>query len=105
MCIRDRVMTYLIDSVKDLTSIDNYGKLVQRVTGSFDPNDKQEANGGSISFDKIQDKANLIYKIRFQNTGNDTAFTVKVRDTLPANLDVETLQMVEASHPYLSLIH
>src|SRR5690606_19417277 len=39
------------------------------------------------------------YLIRFQNTGNDTAFTVVVRDTLDANLDVTTLNLLGYSHP------
>jgi hypothetical protein len=38
--------------------------------------------------------------VRFQNTGNDTAFTVYVIDTLDQNLNVESFQMGAVSHPY-----
>jgi uncharacterized repeat protein (TIGR01451 family) len=40
------------------------------------------------------------YTIRFQNTGNDTAFQVVIRDTLDVNLDLNTLEITGASHPY-----
>ena len=42
----------------------------------------------------------LDYKIRFQNTGNDTAFTVVIRDTLPDWLDVATFRAGATSHAY-----
>ena len=42
----------------------------------------------------------LDYTIQFQNTGNDTAFTVVVRDTLPLDVDTRTFEMGAASHPY-----
>ena len=42
----------------------------------------------------------LKYKIRFQNTGTDTAFTVVVVDTLSANLDVSSLREIITSHPF-----
>src|SRR4030095_2424669 len=40
----------------------------------------------------------LTYTIRFQNTGTDTAFTVVLRDTLDADLDWASMQIVAASH-------
>jgi hypothetical protein len=42
----------------------------------------------------------MLYRIRFQNTGPDTAFNVAVVDTLEPNLRPETFEMLEASHPY-----
>jgi uncharacterized repeat protein (TIGR01451 family) len=42
----------------------------------------------------------LVYLVRFQNTGTDTAFSVTVRDTLDAKLDWNTIQMIGASHAY-----
>jgi uncharacterized repeat protein (TIGR01451 family) len=64
---------------------------------SFDPNDKsveegiQEARYRKIDLD-------LTYTIRFQNTGTDTAFFVKVIDTLDVNFDVTTFELLAASH-------
>jgi uncharacterized repeat protein (TIGR01451 family) len=40
----------------------------------------------------------LEYTIRFQNTGTDTAFTVVLRDTLDADLEWESMQVLATSH-------
>ena len=81
----------------DINLFNNTDTLRQRLTGSYDPNDKIVAQG-------VQDKkyvlfgTELTYTIHFQNTGTDTAFTVNVRDTLNSNLDVKTLQILGSSH-------
>jgi hypothetical protein len=41
----------------------------------------------------------LFYRVRFQNTGTDTAFTVVIRDTLDPSLDVPSFRIHENSHP------
>ena len=71
----------------------------QEIRCSFDPNDKigkslttREDGSGSL-FEPIR------YTIRFQNTGNDTAFNVIILDTLDANLDPTTFTFLGASHP------
>ena len=89
-----------IDSTGDVYPSDNTTWIRRIVTNSYDPNDKQESNGGFISPKDISDRKDLTYNIRFQNTGNDTAFTVIVRDTLDAKVDPATMQMIDASHPY-----
>ncbi len=67
--------------------------------GSYDPNDKRPEPLGLGSEGYINATQPLDYTIRFQNTGNDTAFTVVIRDTLSAVLDITTLQINGASHP------
>jgi uncharacterized repeat protein (TIGR01451 family) len=84
----------------DVTPADDTAVLKQRVTGSFDPNDKTEANAGVITPAQVTNGDYLNYLIRFQNTGTDTAFNITVRDTLESRLDWSSLQMVSASHPY-----
>jgi hypothetical protein len=70
------------------------------ITGSYDPNDKQVSPIGLTDAGLILKSDTLFkYLIRFQNTGNDTAFTVVVRDTLDANLDVTTFNLLGYSHP------
>ncbi len=98
----------LIDSVliqptvSDTTPIDNGDDEVDVIVGSWDPNLKEvwapgiNANGDITLTDTL-----LSYTIGFQNTGTDTAFTVVVKDTLPAQLDVLTLQPGASSHPYV----
>jgi len=41
----------------------------------------------------------LEYTIHFQNTGNDTAFTVLLIDTLSSYVDLSTFELVSNSHP------
>jgi fimbrial isopeptide formation D2 family protein len=74
--------------------------LSQFVTGSLDPNDKTENHGGIIQPSELASGDFLLYTVRFQNTGTDTAFTVVIRDTLVDKLDWSSLQMVTASHKY-----
>ena len=78
---------------------------------AFDPNDKlvtpSRATDQSSGFEQnytLFDEI-LEYTIRFQNTGNDTAFTVVLEDQLDANLDWSTFQPIIASHPYEVLLN
>jgi photosystem II stability/assembly factor-like uncharacterized protein len=81
---------------KDTIPQDNLDTLSLTVTGAFDPNDKTVLPEGEIPiFTKELD-----YLIRFQNTGNDTAFKVIVVDTLSQNLDIFSLKNIVASHPF-----
>jgi len=65
---------------------------------SLDPNDKiQDFYGESRKSQTL--KSNFIkYTIRFQNTGNDTAFNIYILDTLDPNLDIESLEIINSSH-------
>ncbi len=63
---------------------------------SFDPNDKlvhPNREGDYVLFEE-----DLIYTVRFQNTGNDVAYDVVIRDTLDANLDLSTFHVLGTSH-------
>ncbi len=84
----------------DLTPADNTSTVKQIVRGSYDPNDKTESHGGKISTLQVANGEYLQYTIRFQNTGNDTAFNVYIRDTLDNKLDWNTMQILTASHSY-----
>lgn len=70
------------------------------VTGSYDPNDKTGYPLGVTSDNNIMPNQQLQYIIRFQNTGTDTAFTVVIRDTLDANLDISSIVSGVSSHNY-----
>lgn len=71
------------------------------VTGSYDPNDKQVWTTNGANADGFIDTsdATLRYLIRFQNTGNDTAFNIAIRDTFDTNLDMQSLTILGSSHP------
>ncbi|MFZ1379875.1 MAG: T9SS type A sorting domain-containing protein [Saprospiraceae bacterium] len=67
------------------------------IVASFDPNDKHVAvKGYSYNTNKNGD---LLYTIRFMNTGSDTAFSVLIKDTLSRYLDPNTIRIVHSSHP------
>ncbi|UOQ53567.1 DUF7619 domain-containing protein [Hymenobacter cellulosivorans] len=70
------------------------------IVDSFDPNDKQVVPAGLTSQHYTPTNTPLRYQVRFQNTGTDAAYRVVVVDTLSAQLDVSTLQVGAASHPF-----
>ncbi|MEL6650667.1 MAG: T9SS type A sorting domain-containing protein, partial [Bacteroidota bacterium] len=80
--------------------LDNQDIIMQTVTGSYDPNDKQVLSSQSLSPQMVLDQVPIDYLIRFQNTGTDTAFTVIITDSMSQQLDWSTFQMVDASHSY-----
>jgi fimbrial isopeptide formation D2 family protein len=84
----------------DLTPLDDTAHLAQVVVGSYDPNDKQENVAGKIPLAKVATGEDIQYIIRFQNTGTDTAFTIRITDTLDTKLNWNSLQMIGASHSY-----
>ncbi len=69
------------------------------VTNSFDPNDKLVAAADTSScWETALDE--LAFTIRFQNTGNDTAYRVVILDTLSNVLDLSTVRPGPSSHGY-----
>ena len=70
------------------------------VVGSFDPNDKRGFPLGWRNQHFIEANRDIEYLIRFQNTGNDTAFHVVIRDQLPPQLEPLSVRPGAASHPY-----
>ena len=77
----------------------NYSSWEVFTLGSFDPNDIL-VNRDTLFTTEIPNPPYLDYIIRFQNTGNDTAFNVKVLNPLDTNkLQLNTLEYVASSHP------
>ncbi len=72
----------------------------QENIGAYDPNDKSAFPIGYGEDHVIDPESFIEYKIRFQNTGTDTAFNVAIRDTLSDLLDITTLRMGASSHSY-----
>lgn len=68
---------------------------------AYDPNDKQVNPPGIDSLHVIARNQNLNYTIRFQNTGTDTVFSVRVFDMLSNSLDFSTLEIISSSHPFV----
>ena len=72
------------------------------ITGSYDPNDKSNSPLGIDSIHLVTPGTPIDYTIRFQNTGNDTAFKVVIIDTLSNDFDLSTLELGAASHNYVA---
>ncbi len=71
------------------------------VTNSYDPNDIQVEYEQPIEGeDCVFESGWLDYTIRFQNTGNDTAYRVMVMDTLPESVELESFHRGASSHNY-----
>ncbi|MCC7464784.1 MAG: T9SS type A sorting domain-containing protein [Saprospiraceae bacterium] len=70
------------------------------VVNSYDPNDKTALPLGFGPQHLVHPGTPLEYTIRFQNTGNDTAFTVILRDTLSELLDRSRIELLGSSHAY-----
>jgi uncharacterized repeat protein (TIGR01451 family) len=65
-------------------------------TCAFDPNDKlvhPDRENHETLFDE-----QLHYTIRFQNTGNDVAYDIRIIDTLDSDLDPSSFRMIGSSH-------
>lgn len=90
-----------IDPQMEQLNRDDRDTICVPVTGGYDPNDIRvtpmglEENGEITRNDSV-----LTYHVRFQNTGNDTAFKVVVVDTLSPSLDPRTIVLGAASHNY-----
>jgi len=79
----------------------NKAILSSELACSYDPNDKLVSPSGYAgdpkNFTLFEDE--LEYTVRFQNTGNDTAFVVQILDELDPKLDLSTFRVISSSHP------
>ena len=82
----------------DETTSDNTFQFNQIVVGAFDPNDKTCLEGNMVSPIKIGEY--LHYNINFENTGTFQAENVVINDVIDIEkFDINTLQVIDASHP------
>ncbi len=83
----------------EYTPADNVTLYPMICITSFDPNEKEVYPSAVPESYVTADTNYFNYKIRFQNTGSDTAFDIIVRDTLDANLNIGSFELVSASAP------
>ncbi len=72
----------------------------QETIAAYDPNDKIGYPIGFGAAHSIEQNIALDYRIRFQNTGTDTAFNIIIIDTISTQLDLNSLEMGASSHAY-----
>ena len=76
----------------DINPANNYFSLVDTIMASYDPNGINVSPRGAII-----PCTPLQYAIRFENTGNDTAFNISVVDTLPDNVNPKSLMVISST--------
>lgn len=83
----------------DVNPACNISSFELLTTGSFDPNDIQ-VDRDTLFNNAFPTPPFLEYLIRFQNTGNDTAFTVKILNSIDTSrLEIRWLELMASSHP------
>lgn len=87
---------YINPVIGDTDSTNNIVILEDTVKGACDPNEMLVTPEG-----RIVAGTNLKYQVEFENVGTDTAFNIRVLDTLPNELDLNSMRMVSSSHSVL----
>lgn len=67
-----------------------------QVACAYDPNDKLVQPNYPNNYALIDE--DLIYTIRFQNTGNAEAYDIVIKDNIDSNLDLSTFNYISSSH-------
>ena len=85
----------------DADTTNNVYDFCYQVVNSYDPNMKEVYPVNVLpAYDDW-----FTYTIHFQNTGNAPAFNIRLRDTLDANLDINTFEIRGYSHPAIVSIN
>lgn len=71
------------------------------IRNSYDPNEKIVTPTGAGPDNLVDSTVDLEYTLYFQNTGNDTAYQIRITDTLESYLNPATLVAGASSHPYI----
>jgi uncharacterized repeat protein (TIGR01451 family) len=93
------VHTATIDPVaSDATPADNTATSTTTVEGSWDPNNKR-VEPATLTPVEVMAGEEVIYTIRFQNTGTYQADRVIITDELSGDLQWNTMRLINSSHP------
>ncbi len=77
----------------------NTDKECKQSIGAYDPNDKQGFPSGVGTKHYLDENTDIDYLIRFQNTGTDTAFNVRIEDKIDFTLlDLSKIRILSSSH-------
>lgn len=88
VCVQAEIYT-----ASDIHLLNNFKTNCFKVTNSYDPNEK-------LVYPEAIDKVGewLTYTVHFQNTGNDTAYDIVIRDTLSNYINPSTFEYLASSH-------
>ncbi len=84
----------------DTTMENNTDSISDITVNGYDPNDKQVNRPMYLSPLQVLNKTEMVYTVRFQNTGTWYAENVSILDTLHHHLDLSTFRVIAASHDY-----
>ncbi len=91
--------TLLYISTLSTSSNKQFTDTLEKVfTCGYDPNIKEVNPAGYLSNHYTLKSEDLDYTIHFQNTGNDTAFNIRIIDTLSSYLDWNSFKVTGSSH-------
>ncbi len=97
---------HVLDQNIDIDTNNNSYTFQDIVIGAYDPNDKHGVPLGDGILGEIPSNTpEIIYTIRFQNTGTAEAVNVLLKDTISGNLDLTSIRMISSSHPYSAQIN
>ena len=96
-----KTTVFNVDFVPIFEEIDT---LSSEIRCAYDPNDKQVYPNRGAPLYEINPGEVLEYTIRFQNTGNDTAYNVFIKDQLDENLNWASFKPLHSSHPVESFV-
>ena len=88
----------------DINPANNLASGWVDVENSFDPNIKTVFPNGTVPQSAILSGQPLTYQIEFENTGNANALTVRLTDILPAEVKLNSIEILSASHAYTTQI-
>lgn len=86
--------------IGDVTPENNIDSISDIIVGSYDPNDKQVNLPMYLSPMQVLNKNEMLFTVRFQNTGTWYAENVSILDTLHHHLDLSTFRVIAASNDY-----
>lgn len=87
----------ILPSAGDATPNNNTNTDSRLIQGAYDPNEIW-VSAASLTPSQVSAGTDLEYTIFFQNTGTDTAFNIKVIDSLTQMLDFSTFKVLASSH-------
>lgn len=95
-----RALTFYPLNIAEADSSNNEVEVCNVVNGSYDPNDKTCFINGAADTSNYFDKGDsFTYRIRFQNTGTDSAVNIYILDTISEFLNFESFELLGSSHP------
>jgi uncharacterized repeat protein (TIGR01451 family) len=91
-------LSFTMYTILNFTDTVEIKKVKTPLRCSYDPNDKAVYPDRPGDENFVLRDEELQYTIRFQNVGNDTAYTVRIEDVLDPSLDLNTIHLLYASH-------